>query len=144
MADGFGAVPDELRQMADRIDRAVAGAVDLAWAGPSGDFGHPGVQAGWSRFLDDVKELVDRLRVTASEHGEGLRTAADRYRDMDIQSGNALGGLGESSGIPGGGWAGGVAGVGENPPAEGGPSGFIDPKRINPDFDDDNGQGGAY
>jgi hypothetical protein len=111
MSGGFSTVPDELRQTAGTIGDALGAVAGMVWQGPSGDYGHPGVQAGWGQFIEEMKAQVAALRDRANEHADGLRTAAEQYQDSDAESGHVLGGVFDS-GIPGGGWAGGVAGVG--------------------------------
>lgn len=114
MSGGFSTVPDELRQTAGSIGDAVGAVAGMVWQGPSGDYGHPGVQAGWAGFIEEMKAQVAALRDKANEHADGLRTAADQYQDSDTENGQALGGVFDSV-IPGGGWAGGVTGVGQAP-----------------------------
>jgi hypothetical protein len=111
MSGGFGAVPDELHQVAGRIDDAVATVAGMVWQGPTGDYGHPQVQAAWASFLDDLQDEVDVLHRTVLGHGDQLRDTAARYREVDDANAAAL----EKAGVPGGGWAGGVRGVGEAP-----------------------------
>ena len=111
MTGGFEAVPDELDRMANSIADAVGEAAGMVWHQPGGDYGDIRVSDAWSRFLDELHDHVSTLHNTAMAHGDRLRTAATRYRDTDVASADQLNG----SGIPGGGWAGGVNGVGDGP-----------------------------
>jgi hypothetical protein len=132
LTNGFGAVPDELRQAAGTIGDAIAGTARMLWQGPSGDYGHIGVQTGWAQLIDQMKTRIDALRDTANEHGDSLIQAAQRYLLSDDNSGQSLvkaGGLLGATGIPGGGT--GVS-ASESGTSE---SGFINPgiaSRLNP------------
>lgn len=144
MTSGFGAVPDELRQTAGRIVDAVAGVAGMAWRGPSGDYGHPGVQAGWAQFIEEINAAVAKLRDKAHEHGDHLTAAAVKYLESEQAAAGELGGLGElvdslgsAGGIAGGGFTGGISDVlsgrGDDGAAAG--TGFINPEvaaRLNP------------
>jgi hypothetical protein len=116
MTGGFGAVPEELYRTANRIGDVVGSAGSMLWQGPSGDYGHPGVQTGWGSFIEDVKAEVGKLAKKAEGHGEDLRTAAVKYADSDGAAGEALGKLGGGllgglQGAPGGGITGGLGGI---------------------------------
>ena len=119
MTGGFGAVPEELHRTANQIGDVIGSAAGLLWQGPSGDYGHPGVQTGWGSFIDGVKSEVDKLAKKAEIHGEDLRTAAGKYAESDTQAGNTIGKLGaglfDSLGglhdAPGGGITGGLGGI---------------------------------
>jgi hypothetical protein len=106
MTGGFGAVPEELYRTANQIGDVIGGAAGLLWQGPSGDYGHPGVQAGWGSFLENVKAEVEKLAKKAEGHGEDLRTAAVKYANSDTGAVDVLGkfgaGLSESPNGPGG------------------------------------------
>jgi hypothetical protein len=150
MGDGFGAVSDELRQAAGAIGNVVGGVARMAWQGPSGDYGHPGVQAGWAQFVEDIKKQIKSLHDKAHEHGDNLLATAALYLESDADAGAALGkagGLLEATGIAGGGAVGGIAGMlggtaagvgdggGGDGGGDGGPAGFINPeiaRRLNP------------
>lgn len=133
MTAGFGAVPDELRETAGRIVDVVGGAAGMAWQGPSGDYGHAGVQAGWAQFVEDVKGQVENLLEKAHGHGDDLKSAAVQYLESEQSAGSALSGLGElvdSLGSSTGGAVGGViSGVLSGGDAAGtdAPGGFINP-----------------
>ncbi|GAB3563957.1 hypothetical protein GCM10027445_07000 [Amycolatopsis endophytica] len=116
---GFGAVPDELRRTASAIGDVVSGVAGVAFHGPSGDYGHAGVQAGWTEFLGEMEARLKKLRAKAEEHGENLRVAAGVYQESDGEAGRSLGSIGELigeagdpiGGTVGGGFAGGRAGT---------------------------------
>ncbi|MBP2327979.1 hypothetical protein JOF56_008364 [Kibdelosporangium banguiense] len=91
MPDGFGIVPEELRQTAGRIGDVIAGVAGAVWQGPSDDYGHPGVQMGWAGFIDQMKAHVETLRAKADGHGENLITAAASYLDRESGVGQVLG-----------------------------------------------------
>jgi len=115
MTGGFGAVPDELFRTANAINDAVGSAAAMLWQDPSGDYGHPGVQAGWGQFIEDMKSEIDKLRDKAEGHGESLKTAAMGYADSDSAAGQVIGKIEDQFGIPGvpgGGFAGGVGRIG--------------------------------
>ncbi|QUQ69358.1 WXG100 family type VII secretion target [Kutzneria sp. CA-103260] len=103
MTGGFGAVPDELFRTANAISDAVGSAAGMLWQGPSGDYGHPGVQTGWEQFIEDMKSEINTLRDQAEGHGESLKTAAMGYADSDSVAGQAIGAIEEQVGLPGGG-----------------------------------------
>ncbi|OXM65744.1 MULTISPECIES: type VII secretion target [Amycolatopsis] len=111
---GFGAAPDELRQTAGTIGDVVSGVAGVAFRAPAGDYGHAGVQAGWTEFLREMEAQVEKLRAKAEEHGESLRVAAGVYRESDGDAGRSLTGIGELigetgdplGGVVGGGFAG--------------------------------------
>jgi hypothetical protein len=120
MTGGYGAVPNELYQAANKIGDVVGAAAGLQWQGPSGDYGHAGVQAGWSTFLSDLETHVKELRDKADHHGESLKTAAGSYTEAENTADHSLGKLGDlfddSSGgglrgVPGGGFTGGITGI---------------------------------
>jgi hypothetical protein len=96
MAGGFGAAPDELFQTANAISDAVGSASGMVWQGPSGVYGHRGVQAGWGQFIEDMKAEIDKLRKTAQGHGESLKSAAIKYVESDTQASKAFSELLES------------------------------------------------
>ncbi|WAL64246.1 hypothetical protein ORV05_25155 [Amycolatopsis cynarae] len=95
MTAGFGAIPDELRETANTIADVVGGVLGLAWRGPSGDYGHAGVQRGWAQFVEDMRGRVEQLHAKAEEHGEGLKKAAVQYVERDSEAGRAIGGVGD-------------------------------------------------
>jgi hypothetical protein len=111
MTSGFEALPEELHETANTITETVGEVIGMVWHAPSGDYGDARVSEAWGRFLDDLHDHVETLHRTAVEHGDQLRAAATSYGDTDIASADQL----EKSGIPGGGWAGGVSGVGDAP-----------------------------
>ncbi|MEU6646893.1 hypothetical protein ABZ863_30750 [Saccharomonospora sp. NPDC046836] len=92
---GFGAVPDELRETAGRIGEAVGGVASMVWRGPSGDYGHPGVQTGWEQFVEQLKAQVEALRDQAEEFGSNLGVAAGRYQETEAGTGATLAGFGD-------------------------------------------------
>ena len=94
MTGGFGAVPEELYRTANQIGDVIGSAAGLLWQGPSGDYGHPGVQTGWGSFIDEVKSEVEKLARKAEGHGEDLRTAAGKYAESDTEAGDVLGKFG--------------------------------------------------
>ncbi|NKQ56464.1 hypothetical protein HFP15_26660 [Amycolatopsis sp. K13G38] len=95
MTSGFGTVPDELRQAAGQIGGVIREAADLVWQGPSGDYGHAGVQQGWGQFIDDMKKSVQNLHDKADDHGIDLKGAASAYEEQDSGVGRLVGGIGE-------------------------------------------------
>jgi hypothetical protein len=117
---GFGAIPEELRQTAGKIDDAIGGVIQLFREGPTGDYGHSGVQRAWADFVENVKREVESLRDKAAEHGDSLRTAAIKYLEREAETGATLTGLGglvdggglDPSVVPGGGITGGM-GIGQ-------------------------------
>ncbi|GAA4826590.1 hypothetical protein GCM10025787_00190 [Saccharopolyspora rosea] len=80
---GFNAVPEELQRAANVITDTVGQAAKLVWQGPSGNYGHPGVQGGWDQFVADAKAEINRLAQAAKGHGESLNDAARDYRESD-------------------------------------------------------------
>ena len=92
---GFGAVPDELRETAGMIGDAVAGVAGMVWRGPSGDYGHPGVQAGWEQYVNHLRRQVEALRDKAEDFGVRLGEAAGRYLDSETEAGGTLGTFGD-------------------------------------------------
>ncbi|MEV4604178.1 hypothetical protein AB0K15_43315 [Amycolatopsis sp. NPDC049253] len=90
MTGGFDAVTEELERAADTIGDVVGGAAGLLWQGPSGDYGHAGVQAGWGGFIADIASVVEGLTGKAHGHGEDLRTAAVRYAGADDTASDAI------------------------------------------------------
>ncbi|MFI9383891.1 hypothetical protein [Kutzneria sp. NPDC052558] len=109
MTGGFGAVPEELFRTANAISDAVGSAAAMLWQEPSGDYGHPGVQAGWGQFIEDMKSEIGKLRDKAEGHGESLKAAAMGYADSDSFAGKVIGAIEGEFGQPGG-TTGGVAG----------------------------------
>ncbi|WP_019819682.1 hypothetical protein [Saccharomonospora saliphila] len=107
---GFGSVPDELRETARQISDTVGGAADLLWQGPSGDYGHPAVQAGWATFVERVRGAVEQLRAEAEEHGAGLTEAARRYLESEDESRGIVERFEHGLGADGGPVAGGITG----------------------------------
>ena len=95
MVGGFGTVPDELFKAASAITDAGGHAGGMVWRGPSGDYGHPGVQGGWAQFVEDLKAEVNKLSQRADSHGEKLRTTAVDYADTDEAAGSVFGKVGE-------------------------------------------------
>lgn len=119
MSTGFGAVPEESRQIANAITDAVGAAEGLSWDGPGGDYGHAGVRQGWSGFLADMRDRVSKLQTTADTQAENLKQAANSYVEADDSGGSSLSGIGDAvgeTGMVGGGWT-------------GGRTGFMSPKR---------------
>ncbi|HKS43996.1 MAG TPA: hypothetical protein VJT49_02565 [Amycolatopsis sp.] len=127
MADGFRAVFDDLHQAANEIGDWVQGVAGLPWQGPSGDYGHAGVRAGWTQFIGDARAEVAQLAAKAGEHRDGLRAAAGRYLESDDESGFVVADLGtvlDSSG----GFTGGISDVvGRATGEAGGRPGFVNP-----------------
>lgn len=91
MPDGFGLVPEELRQTANKIGDVIGQVAGAVWQGPSDDYGHPGVQMGWAGFIDQMKSHVETLRAKADGHGQNLVTAATSYLDRESGVGQVLG-----------------------------------------------------
>ncbi|GAA3584538.1 hypothetical protein GCM10022222_81540 [Amycolatopsis ultiminotia] len=91
MTGGFGTVPEELTDAANHIGDVVGRVGELPWPGPSGDYGHPGVQQGWRSFIEDTESVVDGLIEQAREHGEALRRAASWYLLGDEQAEGEIG-----------------------------------------------------
>jgi hypothetical protein len=91
MPDGFGLVPEELRQTANKIGDVIGKVAGAVWQGPSDDYGHPGVQMGWAGFIDEMKTHVETLRATADGHGQNLITASASYLDRESGVGQVLG-----------------------------------------------------
>lgn len=136
---GFGAVLDELRQAAGRIDDVIGGVPGKPWRGPSGDYRHAAVQQSWAGFIENAKREVENLCQTVAGHGERFREAVAKYREDEVETGGVIvriGDLldGESGGldpnvVPGGGIAGGLdIGIGEG--SGGGRSGVLDPDAV--------------
>lgn len=115
MTGGFGAVPDELRQTASSIGDVISGVADMVWRGPGGDYGHPGVQQGWTQFIEDMRRTVEKLHAKAGEHGENLKKAAIEYVQSDQDVNKTLARIGDvvgDLGAPvGGGITGGIGGI---------------------------------
>lgn len=137
MADGFRAVFEDLHRAAGKIEDAVQAAAGLPWQGPGGDYGHRGVQAGWTQFIEDAKAEIETLCDKAVEHSDGLRTAAQDYQDADDETGFTLGDIGDllapDDGTVGGGFTGGikdvVGRVTGRPASAGDAPGFMSPER---------------
>src|SRR5919199_47390 len=91
MPNGFGAVPEELRNTAVRIDDVVSVVARAVWQGPSGDYGHAGVQAGWAGFIADMRRHVESLRDNADGHGQGLVATAGSYVDREVRAVELIG-----------------------------------------------------
>ncbi|TNC22473.1 hypothetical protein [Amycolatopsis alkalitolerans] len=102
MTEAFGAVPDDLRKAASAIGEVVGGVAGLAWRGPSGDYGHAGVQSGWARFIDDMRDQVAKLQSAAGEHGVSLEKAAIEYVEADSGVGHSLAAIGNAIAETGG------------------------------------------
>jgi hypothetical protein len=83
MPGGFRALPDELRHTAGKIGDVVSEVAGAVWQGPSGDYGHAGVQAGWAGFIEDMRSHVADLRAGAERHGAGLIATAQSYLDSE-------------------------------------------------------------
>ncbi|GDY30633.1 hypothetical protein [Gandjariella thermophila] len=134
MSDGFDAVADELRRAAGSIADAVGGVAGMVWQGPSGDYGHRGVQAGWARFVEDLKAQIQKLHDRAHQHGDNLIAAAAGYLESDAEADAALdrvAGLLDSAGS--------AAGVATGGGGAGAPGGFVNPdiaRRLNPGMAD--------
>lgn len=115
MTSGFRAVFDDLHRTANQIGDGVAAVAGLSWQGPSGDYGHPGVQAGWAQFLEDANAKIEKMLEKAGEHSDGLREAAGLYQESDEDSGFVLGNIGDlldgGDGTVGGGFTGGITDV---------------------------------
>jgi hypothetical protein len=118
MTGGYSTVPDDLYRTANKIGDAVGAAAGLSFVGPSGDYGHAGVQSGWAQFMSDLGVRVKMLREKADGHGESLKTAAGSYAEIETQGGEVLGKLGGLfdgssglTGVSGGGFTGGIADV---------------------------------
>jgi hypothetical protein len=76
--------------VARKIGEAVGEVTKLVWQGPSGDYGHPGVQSGWERFIEEMKSQIETLRDKADGHGQDLRAAAAAYVESDVQGSQEL------------------------------------------------------
>ncbi|MBE1464128.1 hypothetical protein [Kibdelosporangium phytohabitans] len=114
MPDGFGTVPEELRTAANKIGDVVGKVAGAVWQPPSGDYGHPGVQQGWSVFIEDMKKYVDDLKAKADGHGDNLITAATSYLERETGVGDILGKVGDmfdGGGTSEGGLTGGAIGI---------------------------------
>jgi len=111
MPNGFGTVPDELRNAANKIGDVVGKVASAVWQPPSGDYGHPGVQQGWSVFIEGMKKQIDDLRSNADGHGEGLITAATSYLERETGVGDLLGKVGQLFEDSGTGLTGGAIGI---------------------------------
>lgn len=92
---GFDAVPEELQETAGRIGEVVSGVANMVWRRPSGDYGHPGVQAGWDQFVEQLKAHVEALQDTVEEFGGKLNEAAGKYRETEAESGGTLKAFGD-------------------------------------------------
>jgi hypothetical protein len=88
---GFGATPDELHKAANAISDTVQKAAELVWQGPSGNYGHPGVQEGWGHFVQDAKAEIQKLTQATKGHGENLVQCAQHYLSLDEQVAGLLG-----------------------------------------------------
>ncbi|WP_205673055.1 hypothetical protein [Amycolatopsis nivea] len=108
MSGGFGAVPEELFRTANSIGDVIGSAAGLLWQGPSGDYGHRGVQAGWAGFVEEIQAEVARLTEIAEGHGDDLRTAAGKYAESDAAATGTIGKFGSGLGDLFGDTAGGV------------------------------------
>lgn len=98
MTGGFEAVPEEIRGAAGSIESALAEAAGLNWDGPSGDYGHAGVHAGWRQFIEDARAHVNGLHEQAGEHGRGLHQAAAGYVATDDEANRQVSGVTGSGG----------------------------------------------
>ncbi|SMD07421.1 hypothetical protein [Kibdelosporangium aridum] len=114
MPNGFGTVPEELRNAANKIGDVVSKVVGAVWQPPSGDYGHQGVQMGWSAFIEDMKKNIDGLREKADGHGNGLISAATSYLERETGVGDLLGKAGEFLGDTASGLTGGAIGIAPN------------------------------
>ncbi|MCE7001593.1 hypothetical protein LWC34_01860 [Kibdelosporangium philippinense] len=108
MPNGFGTVPEELRNAATKIGDVVGKVVGAVWQPPSGDYGHPGVQQGWSAFIEEMKKNIEALKDKADGHGHGLVTASKSYVETEAQAGSLLSKVGEA--LPGEGTGTGLTG----------------------------------
>lgn len=90
---GFSATPEELQQAAKAISDTVGHVSGIPWEGPSGDYGHPGVQQGWGQFVDDARNQVKSLANAAQGHGDNLQQAASDYLKLDQHAADLLGNL---------------------------------------------------
>ncbi|WP_052372751.1 hypothetical protein [Amycolatopsis taiwanensis] len=134
MTDGFRAVFDDLHRTANQIGEAVQAVAELPWQGPSGDFGHRGVQVGWTQFLEDASAEIEKLLEKAGEHSDGLRAAAGLYQESDDEGGFVLGNIGDlldpGDGTVGGGFTGGIKDVVDKATGNSaGIAGFMSPQR---------------
>lgn len=107
MAGDFAAVPDELVRAAKTITDTVHKAAELAWHGPSGDYGHPGVHDGWGSFMEEAKSEITKLAEATKGHGHGLEDVAKHYLELDKQAAETMTKL---LGAEFGGAAGGIVG----------------------------------
>jgi hypothetical protein len=82
---GFGAVPDELRQVAGKIGETGDQVAGMVWVGPSGDYGHAGVSSAFEQFIEEMKQQVGWLREQVDGHALGLGEVARNYHDLDDQ-----------------------------------------------------------
>jgi hypothetical protein len=133
MPDGFGIVPEELRQTANKIGDVIGKVAGAVWQGPSDDYGHPGVQMGWAGFIDEMKTHVETLRAKADGHGQNLVSAATSYLDRESGVGQVLGQAGsllESAAGTMGDVFGGGSGNGNGLPTGFAPTGIA--QRLNP------------
>ena len=96
---GFGAVPDELRQVAGKIGETGDQVAGMVWVGPSGDYGHAGVSSAFEQFIEEMKQQVGWLREQVDGHTLGLGEVARNYHDLDEQGRVDFGGA-STSGDP--------------------------------------------
>ncbi|MPY77688.1 MAG: hypothetical protein GEV04_04175 [Actinophytocola sp.] len=132
MTGGYGAVPEQIRQAANDIGDVVGRAANRVWSPPKGDYGHPGVQAGWADFIDTMKKRVEDLKKQAEGHGEGLVEAAKTYLGLEDDAEATLGGAGSALDV-GGAIGSALGGAG---------AGFMSPdiaSKLNPNADADTG-----
>lgn len=135
MTGGYGAVPEQIRQAANDIGDVVGQVANTVWSGPSGDYGHPGVQTGWAQFIELMRTRVDELKRQAEGHGEGLFGAVTTYLGMEDDAQANLGASGSGLDAVGGGIGG----------ALGGGAGFMSPSiasKLNLGSDADGGAAG--
>ncbi len=141
MTGGYGAVPEQIRQAANDITDVVGRVASTVWSGPSGDYGHPGVQTGWAQFIEMMRDHVEELRKQAETHSTGLFDAVTTYLGLEDDAESTLGAAGAALDSVGGGIAGGIGGA-----LGGATAGFINPdiaSRLNPTTEDSASPGPA-
>lgn len=140
MTGGYEAVPEQIQRAANDIYDVVGRVANTVWSGPSGDYGHPGVQTGWARFIEMMREHIEDLKRQAEGHGDGLSEAVKTYFGLEDDAESTLTKSGSGLDAVGGGITGGAIGGA----LDGASAGFINPNiasRLNPDADADTESG---
>ncbi|GAA5111267.1 hypothetical protein [Haloechinothrix salitolerans] len=135
MTGGYGAVPEQIQRAANDITDVVGRVANTVWSGPSGDYGHPGVQTGWARFIEMMRDHVEDLKKQAEDHSTGLFDAVSTYFGLEDDAESTIGAAGSGIDDVGGAIGGALGGAG---------GGFINPdiaSKLNPTADEDTGKG---